>query len=168
MSGNPSQHSTVYVYPCYPQLLSCFNPVYTSNYVYNLLIHSHFSYMPCYATHCHTLDRLLAPYTVHAHCPLPNAHNWRPHRLFTPDYVYGCCRRQVDAIQHYSREESRLSRQVEIEKAAALNQPLGIAFITFRSREVGEPTGSACLTRTGWFVRAGWVCLFMFCYSCLS
>ncbi|XP_043231970.1 calcium permeable stress-gated cation channel 1-like isoform X2 [Amphibalanus amphitrite] len=43
---------------------------------------------------------------------------------------------EVDAIQHYSREESRLSRQVEIEKAAALNQPLGIAFITFRSREM--------------------------------
>ena len=46
---------------------------------------------------------------------------------------------QVDAIQHYSREESRLSRSVEIEKAAALNQPLGIAFLTFRSREVGQP-----------------------------
>ena len=33
------------------------------------------------------------------------------------------CPRQVDAIQHYSREESRLSRQVEIEKAAASGRP---------------------------------------------
>ncbi|KAF0306501.1 CSC1-like protein 2 [Amphibalanus amphitrite] len=65
-------------------------------------------------------------------------------RLAIRPYICGniccCCARcgcvEVDAIQHYSREESRLSRQVEIEKAAALNQPLGIAFITFRSREM--------------------------------
>ncbi|XP_037072136.1 calcium permeable stress-gated cation channel 1-like isoform X2 [Pollicipes pollicipes] len=67
-------------------------------------------------------------------------------RLAIRPYVCGhfccCCSLcgcvEVDAIQHYSREESRLSRQVEIEKATALNQPLGIAFITFRSKEMAS------------------------------
>ena len=60
----------------------------------------------------------------------------------------------MDAIQHYSREESRLSRQVEIEKAAALNQPLGIAFITFRSREVSQAGSEKAFSR-GCDVRIG-------------
>ncbi|XP_029047997.1 calcium permeable stress-gated cation channel 1 isoform X1 [Osmia bicornis bicornis] len=41
-----------------------------------------------------------------------------------------CCKNQIDAQEFYMNEEMRLSALVEEEKKAALNRPLGVAFVT--------------------------------------
>ena len=45
---------------------------------------------------------------------------------------------QVDAIEYYAEEESRLRNEVDMERAAALKKPLGIIFITLVSVEAAQ------------------------------
>lgn len=68
-------------------------------------------------------------------------------RLSIRPYICGnacyCCSAvcncpEVDAIEHYYGLETRFTRQVEIEKVAALNQPLGIAFLVFKTPEMAR------------------------------
>jgi hypothetical protein len=44
----------------------------------------------------------------------------------------------VDATDFYADEESRLASQVDTEKNAALQRPLGVAFVTLASLEAAE------------------------------
>lgn len=44
--------------------------------------------------------------------------------------VFECCCKSVDALEHYTSEEIRLTALAEEEKNAALRRPLGVAFVT--------------------------------------
>ncbi|CAG0887910.1 unnamed protein product [Cyprideis torosa] len=50
-------------------------------------------------------------------------------------YFFGCCCKQVDALEFYLNEELRYSARVEAERLVSLEKPLGIAFVTFKTSQ---------------------------------
>ncbi|XP_070382599.1 calcium permeable stress-gated cation channel 1-like isoform X3 [Dermacentor albipictus] len=61
----------------------------------------------------------------------------RPYQ-FSRLWVFGdaCGCKMVDALDYYSREESEYLREVEKERANALERPVGFVFVTFETEEM--------------------------------
>ncbi|KAH6924250.1 hypothetical protein HPB50_014323 [Hyalomma asiaticum] len=61
----------------------------------------------------------------------------RPYQ-FSRLWIFGdsCGCKMVDALDYYSREESEYLREVEKERANALERPVGFVFVTFETEEM--------------------------------
>ena len=55
------------------------------------------------------------------------------------------CREKVDVVGHYEAEEERLGEEVERQREIALDSPLGMAFVTFRSINDSRQVGTEAL-----------------------